>query len=62
MSWLLLYIRNLFQDLVTFKSLFFSLYRIKETFYPEIPNPENSKALQFQKNICEVTVILNLVF
>ncbi|KAM6035223.1 leukemia inhibitory factor receptor-like isoform 2-T6 [Theristicus caerulescens] len=26
---------------------------IKETFYPEIPNPENSKALQFQKNICE---------
>ncbi|KAM6187921.1 leukemia inhibitory factor receptor-like [Sarcoramphus papa] len=25
---------------------------IKETFYPEIPNPENSKALQFQ-NICE---------
>uniref|UniRef100_A0A8C0GHP6 Leukemia inhibitory factor receptor n=1 Tax=Chelonoidis abingdonii TaxID=106734 RepID=A0A8C0GHP6_CHEAB len=26
---------------------------IKETFYPDIPNPENSKALQFQKNICE---------
>ncbi|NXC82838.1 LIFR factor, partial [Cercotrichas coryphoeus] len=26
---------------------------IKETFYPEIPNPENSKALQFQRNICE---------
>ncbi|XP_005241244.2 leukemia inhibitory factor receptor [Falco biarmicus] len=26
---------------------------IKETFYPEIPNPENSKALQFHKNICE---------
>ncbi|NWS40451.1 LIFR factor, partial [Probosciger aterrimus] len=26
---------------------------IKETFYPEIPNPENSKALQFQKNTCE---------
>ncbi|NWX82500.1 LIFR factor, partial [Nothoprocta pentlandii] len=26
---------------------------IKETFYPEIPNPENSKALQFQKNICD---------
>ncbi|XP_010216733.1 PREDICTED: leukemia inhibitory factor receptor-like, partial [Tinamus guttatus] len=26
---------------------------IKETFYPEIPNPENSKALQFQKNICK---------
>ncbi|XP_062456609.1 leukemia inhibitory factor receptor [Rhea pennata] len=26
---------------------------IKETFYPEIPNPENSKALQFQKSICE---------
>ncbi|KAM6364392.1 LOW QUALITY PROTEIN: leukemia inhibitory factor receptor-like [Pluvialis apricaria] len=28
---------------------------IKETFYPEIPNPENSKALQFQKNICETS-------
>uniref|UniRef100_A0A8B9PL09 Leukemia inhibitory factor receptor n=1 Tax=Apteryx owenii TaxID=8824 RepID=A0A8B9PL09_APTOW len=27
--------------------------KIKDTFYPEIPNPENSKALQFQKNICE---------
>ncbi|XP_029434310.1 leukemia inhibitory factor receptor isoform X2 [Rhinatrema bivittatum] len=26
---------------------------IKETFYPDIPNPENSKALQFQKNISE---------
>ncbi|KFP75207.1 PREDICTED: leukemia inhibitory factor receptor, partial [Acanthisitta chloris] len=26
---------------------------IKETFYPEIPNPESSKALQFQRNICE---------
>ncbi|XP_075788631.1 leukemia inhibitory factor receptor [Pelodiscus sinensis] len=26
---------------------------INETFYPDIPNPENSKALQFQKNICE---------
>ncbi|XP_053304087.1 leukemia inhibitory factor receptor [Spea bombifrons] len=26
---------------------------IKETFYPEIPNPENSKALQFQKNANE---------
>ncbi|KAM8962144.1 leukemia inhibitory factor receptor [Pelodytes ibericus] len=26
---------------------------IKETFYPEIPNPENSKALQFQKNVSE---------
>uniref|UniRef100_A0A8C5LL27 LIF receptor subunit alpha n=1 Tax=Leptobrachium leishanense TaxID=445787 RepID=A0A8C5LL27_9ANUR len=26
---------------------------IKETFYPEIPNPENSKALQFQKNLNE---------
>nr|XP_009477633.1 PREDICTED: leukemia inhibitory factor receptor [Pelecanus crispus] len=31
---------------------------IKETFYPEIPNPENSKALQFQKNICEGTKTL----
>ncbi|KAM9331015.1 leukemia inhibitory factor receptor [Gastrophryne carolinensis] len=28
---------------------------IKETFYPDIPNPENSKALQFQKNISEGT-------
>ncbi|KAM5193915.1 leukemia inhibitory factor receptor [Mantella aurantiaca] len=28
---------------------------IKETFYPEIPNPENSKALQFQKNVSEGT-------
>lgn len=26
---------------------------IKETFYPDIPNPENCKALQFQKNVCE---------
>ncbi|CAJ0962762.1 unnamed protein product, partial [Ranitomeya imitator] len=26
---------------------------IKETFYPEIPNPENSKALQFPKNVTE---------
>ncbi|OCU02587.1 leukemia inhibitory factor receptor [Xenopus laevis] len=26
---------------------------IKETFYPDIPNPENSKALQFQKNVNE---------
>ncbi|XP_074058750.1 leukemia inhibitory factor receptor [Macrotis lagotis] len=26
---------------------------IKETFYPDIPNPENSKALQFHKSICE---------
>ncbi|XP_063310060.1 leukemia inhibitory factor receptor [Pelobates fuscus] len=26
---------------------------IKETFYPDIPNPENSKALQFQKNVTE---------
>ncbi|EGW06638.1 Leukemia inhibitory factor receptor [Cricetulus griseus] len=26
---------------------------IKETFYPDIPNPENCKALQFQKSICE---------
>ncbi|KAM4053372.1 leukemia inhibitory factor receptor isoform 1-T1 [Anomaloglossus baeobatrachus] len=26
---------------------------IKETFYPEIPNPENSKALQFPKNVPE---------
>ncbi|KAM4707178.1 leukemia inhibitory factor receptor [Discoglossus pictus] len=26
---------------------------IKETFYPDIPNPENSKALQFQKNVSE---------
>uniref|UniRef100_A0A8D0L5J1 Leukemia inhibitory factor receptor n=1 Tax=Sphenodon punctatus TaxID=8508 RepID=A0A8D0L5J1_SPHPU len=26
---------------------------IKETFYPDIPNPENSKALQFQKTLCE---------
>ncbi|XP_018420101.1 PREDICTED: leukemia inhibitory factor receptor [Nanorana parkeri] len=28
---------------------------IKETFYPDIPNPENSKALQFQNNISEGT-------
>nr|XP_007959628.2 leukemia inhibitory factor receptor isoform X3 [Chlorocebus sabaeus]XP_007959630.2 leukemia inhibitory factor receptor isoform X3 [Chlorocebus sabaeus] len=26
---------------------------IKETFYPDIPNPENCKALQFQKSVCE---------
>lgn len=26
---------------------------IKETFYPDIPNPENCKALQFQKSACE---------
>ncbi|XP_005872637.1 PREDICTED: leukemia inhibitory factor receptor [Myotis brandtii] len=26
---------------------------IKETFYPDIPNPENCKALQFQKAVCE---------
>ncbi|XP_057645538.1 leukemia inhibitory factor receptor [Chionomys nivalis] len=26
---------------------------IKETFYPDIPNPENCKALQFQKSLCE---------
>ncbi|XP_030048912.1 leukemia inhibitory factor receptor isoform X3 [Microcaecilia unicolor] len=26
---------------------------IKETFYPDIPNPENSKALQFQKSISQ---------
>ncbi|KAM3938780.1 leukemia inhibitory factor receptor [Leptodactylus fuscus] len=26
---------------------------IKETFYPDIPNPENSKALQFPKNVAE---------
>ncbi|KAM5330385.1 leukemia inhibitory factor receptor isoform 2-T5 [Glossophaga mutica] len=26
---------------------------IKETFYPDIPNPENCKALQFQKGVCE---------
>ncbi|KAH0516591.1 Leukemia inhibitory factor receptor, partial [Microtus ochrogaster] len=29
---------------------------IKETFYPDIPNPENCKALQFQKSLCEVTL------
>ncbi|XP_068106626.1 leukemia inhibitory factor receptor-like [Hyperolius riggenbachi] len=28
---------------------------IKETFYPDIPNPENSKALQFQKSVSEGT-------
>ncbi|XP_072272716.1 leukemia inhibitory factor receptor-like [Pyxicephalus adspersus] len=28
---------------------------IKETFYPDIPNPENSKALQFEKNVNEGT-------
>lgn len=28
---------------------------IKETFYPDIPNPENSKALQFEKNVSEGT-------
>nr|XP_044635338.1 leukemia inhibitory factor receptor isoform X1 [Equus asinus] len=26
---------------------------IKETFYPDIPNPENCKALQFQKSVCQ---------
>lgn len=26
---------------------------IKETFYPDIPNPENCKALQFQKSACQ---------
>ncbi|XP_075711113.1 leukemia inhibitory factor receptor [Rhinoderma darwinii] len=26
---------------------------LKETFYPDIPNPENSKALQFPKNVTE---------
>lgn len=26
---------------------------VKETFYPDIPNPENCKALQFQKSTCE---------
>ncbi|XP_036919102.1 leukemia inhibitory factor receptor [Sturnira hondurensis] len=26
---------------------------IKETFYPDIPNPENCKALQFEKGVCE---------
>ncbi|XP_038600340.1 leukemia inhibitory factor receptor [Tachyglossus aculeatus] len=31
---------------------------IKETFYPDIPNPENSKALQFQKSICEGSTAL----
>lgn len=41
--------------IVTKPDLFF-LWRIKETFYPDIPNPENCKALQFQKSLCEVTL------
>lgn len=32
--------------------------RIKETFYPDIPNPVNCKALEFQKGPCEVIVFI----